>query len=376
MKIASLTAALFGLSLSASFGGDYHNQPVVSYIQHGGHIETGSKESFFSRLAIAPIPYHCASHVPSIRNAAAAATTVRMLGKIAYCSGSSWLDYHQKEEIDRMIFQSGMPLGPDTLIVVLGYADRTGCPDVNVRLSEKRAGSVKNHIDHLNWVHRLGIQTTTVAMGEEIEFCAYHFGHNRVAEVWMLNLARPVGQVVNFAPPATHLLQGPAPSQVGAFPPQPFVTENSIIQAPSQSQVVLPQTLQGLALPQGPEQMMQQAPQQNLPQAPQQQNLPQAPQRIIPQAPQQNLPQQDLPQAPQQIMPQASEAPQQAQPQATQLQAPQPQALVSAAEPTATPHQQLAEFLERNMVLAPNADANEFARQLNLLKNFGSPGSN
>jgi hypothetical protein len=382
MKITSITAAILGLSLSPSFGGSYDNHDhhvTVSYPVHGGHIDTGAKPSLLSRLSIAPIQCSCSTNIHSLRHAAASAGEVRMLGKIEYEWGSSWLDCHEKEEIDRMILHSGIPFGPDTLIMVLGYADHTGCPDSNVRLTDKRALSVKKHLDQLKWGHRLGFQTATVAMGEEIEFCAHNLGHNRVAEIWVLNLARPIGQVVNVVSPLMHTV---APNPVVAVAPNlaptTFITERPFIQAPPQTQVVVPQTTpvlpqvpQPLVLPPAPapQPILPPAPAQELPQAPVQM-LPQAPAQVLPQAP---APQQVLPQAPAQVLPQVP-APQQVLPQAPapQAQTIQPQA-VAVAAPAANPHQLLAEFLERNIVLAPNADPNEFARHLNILKSFGSP---
>ena len=63
-------------------------------------------------------------------------------------------------------------------------------------------------------------------MGEEIQFCAYNYGHNRVAEIWMIQLPTPITKVV----------------QVAAQPsPKQFVTT---VKSPTQFVVNRPTTIQ------------------------------------------------------------------------------------------------------------------------------------
>ncbi len=319
MKTATLIAAFFSLSLSASFGGGcgssrvthnekprvthyekprvthyekprvthYEKTRVTHHYDHENHYEVGS--SLPARLAIAPTSYGYGSNVHTIRNAAASASSIMMLGKVQYAHGASGLGYNANEEIGAILSRSGGQMVPGSMIVVLGYADRTGRTEINLRLSENRAANVKNQIDQINWAHRLGIHTASVAMGEKVELCSQEFGHNRVAEIWLLNFARPLAQVVSVvAPPAinTQFVQPHVATPVAVTQPQAIATPNQLVPAPLQQQVMV-----------------------------------------------------------------------------------QPQ-------PVVNPLQQLASFLEHNVMLSPNADPNEFARQLSLLKNFGNVGTN
>lgn len=197
-KTAIITSAFFTLAFSPSFGGE-RDQHRLHHGEH--HHDSGTKSSLLNRLAMAPA-HCCSSHLRSVEHAALSASSVFMIGKVEYDLGESCLGPRAEVELSEMLLHSGLPLGPDTLLVVLGYADRTGRADRNYRLSGTRAELVRNRLEQLISELRLGVRTASIAMGEEAELCEHHLGHNRVAEIWWMNLTRPADQFTRQEVPA------------------------------------------------------------------------------------------------------------------------------------------------------------------------------
>ncbi len=214
MKTTLVTTAFFTLALSSIMGGPHDRH------QHDDHAhDIGTKESFLNRLVIAPAGHGSASNLRAVENAAASANTVIMLGKVEYALGNSTLGPNSQHQLSEMLLQSGLALGPDTLIAVLGYADNTGPADANYHLSETRAELVRQYFEHLNAQHRIGLRTVSIAMGEEVELCEHRLGHNRVAEVWLIHLSRPGDQFVpTGAPIIEHSHHEPVVRQFAALP--------------------------------------------------------------------------------------------------------------------------------------------------------------
>ncbi|MDF1812036.1 MAG: hypothetical protein P1V20_07475 [Verrucomicrobiales bacterium] len=294
MKKTAITTALLALTASFSFADHHDHHDDHHYANHGHHEDlahqTQTKGALLKRLAIAPSHHGYGHNIHAVEQAALSAHNVKMLGKVEYEYGKSWLGSHSKHAIEDVILRSRIEHGPNTLIVVLGYADRTGRAHINYRLSDTRATNVQKHIDHINWEHRLEFRTTSIPMGEEVELCEHHLGHNRVAEIWLVEFPKPVAHFFHVNPVVEH-----------------HTVERHVVAAPVQKVVT---TIQ-------------------------------QPQPQIIQAPAQQVTVQTAPQI--------------------------------VTQPVAVnPLAQLAEFLENNVMLAPNADPNEFARQLSILKTLGN----
>ncbi|MDF1815267.1 MAG: hypothetical protein P1V20_23910 [Verrucomicrobiales bacterium] len=436
MKKMLATTAALALSFSVSQADQFkiynpHAPLCSSHVYNTGYNSPGSgygydrdpKGLFLQRLSIAPRYYGCSggNHLASVRNAAWSAHKISHLGKVEYSSGNSYLGHDAKYDIQRVILNSGVCQSPNSLIVVMGYADKSGCAEANYRLSSRRAELVKSHIDHIGWSHGLHLQTATIAMGEEVELRNHGLRHNRVAEIWLLEFPQPVSQVVRVVEPAVNTQVIAAPQTISQTrilqaPAQPTATTviNQSPQVFAQSQNIAPATQNTFtsAAPQAlaPHVINQPgmapsrqfaAPQAPAPQAP----APQAPapqaqilnQPAAPAPTPQIAPQPQAPAAIEAPAPSAAPAPQNIAPAAPALQipvqntiapAPAPTApalvettpeIAAPAEPqmmavpnTASPLQGLADFLEKNVILSNDADRSEFSRKLEAIKNIAS----
>jgi outer membrane protein OmpA-like peptidoglycan-associated protein len=168
-----------------------------------GH-DDAARKNLLDRLAVAPGGCDCSDR-NRVENAVLASPSVALLGKVEFAMINSTLSTPALSELSDLILRSHIPLGPDSLIAILGYTDRTGLTKTNYLLSRTRAEQVQNHLEELNLTHRLGIKTAIVPMGEEVQLCRHGLGHNRVAEIWLIN-TQPVWNP-DFA--AVHLPQKP-----------------------------------------------------------------------------------------------------------------------------------------------------------------------
>ncbi|MDF1812428.1 MAG: hypothetical protein P1V20_09440 [Verrucomicrobiales bacterium] len=181
------------------------------------------REGFARRMQVAPSGRDSGypainSGVSTVSYSANAATNVRMLGKIEYEWGKSTLSYDAAHDIENTLLGALAEHGPNCKIVVFGFADKTGRSSVNLRLSDVRAHAVKEHIDKLSWSRGLRLDTTAIAMGEEVELCRHNFGHNRVAEIWLVDFTRP-------QPLPVQVTETVAPVQVIQAPVQSVVAQ-------------------------------------------------------------------------------------------------------------------------------------------------------
>lgn len=220
----------------------HHHDPAPIHI---GTEHLSPRDGFMKRLATAPghsgygYNHHGSTALVSLRNDSVAASRISLLGKVEYGWGKSELGYDSKAQIDRTILNARAAHSPNCVIVVFGFADKSGPADVNLRLSETRAEKVRSHIDHLNWSHGLHLKTATVPMGENVELCRDDFGHNRVAEIWMLEFpSHPapnhIVKVVEQAPATTQVITqpqiiAPAATQVVTTAPAPAAPQSQII---------------------------------------------------------------------------------------------------------------------------------------------------
>lgn len=328
MTKTAIVSAFFALSASISFAEPHgHHDDDHHDDHHSGHHEdpnslahqTQTRESLQKRLHIAPIHYGCEIIVHALEDATRSASTVRMLGKVEYDFGKSWLGDNSKHGIENVILRSRTEHGENTLIVVLGYADRTGRSQKNYELSDTRAANVRKHIDHVNWEHNLGMRVTSIPMGEEVELCAQDLGHNRVAEIWLIEFPKPVSNFYQESPVTLHhgteerFTAAPVRRIIRTTEPAPAptpVVETHVEETHIEEMVTSVQTAPEIEEP--------------------------APEPAI---------------------------------------APPPIEVIKA-EGTKKPAQssslsKLAEYLENNVMLAPNADPAEFARQLSILKELG-----
>lgn len=220
------------------------------------------KGDFLKRLATAPrggqiydgcsirlADFNDPHRLDSMAHAALSCSRVEMLGKVEYGTGETWLGDEARHQIQNAIFAARGRFSPNTLAVVFGFADRNGDADMNLRLSHSRALNVQKFIDQLNWSHGLHLQTTSVAMGEEVELCRHHLDHNRVAEIWLIELPVPATQMIRVIEPsmtATQVLPAPAPmapqqivSMVPNAPAPPFPAVQRAVPAPVAVQPVV-----------------------------------------------------------------------------------------------------------------------------------------
>lgn len=298
---------------------------------HGYGVERDSKALLLQRLSIAPRHHGCShngSNILAVQHSALSASTVKLLGRVEYRKGESWLGSSAKYDIENWILRSGIAHNPNSLVVVLGYADKSGPAAANYRLSDLRANLVKNHISHVAWNHGIKLQATTVPMGEEVELYQHGLHHNRVAEIWVINFPRPVQQLISVVEPV---------NQHQAV--ETHVVTPQIASAPLNAQTAV----------------FQQAPTQQpvVQQAPIQQSTIETETTVPAPAPSEPAPQ---PKAP----------------------APVVENVVAdnTAAPVANPLQGLVDFLEKNITLSNEADRAEFAEKLNALKTIGVAGNN
>ncbi|MDF1815722.1 MAG: OmpA family protein [Verrucomicrobiales bacterium] len=288
------------------------------------------KDGFVRRLDTAPsnmtVNYHTPinPNLPALRNYSYASPQVRMIGKVGYSSGQSSLSWEAKQHIEQSLLSVRPQFGPNATVVVMGFADKAGPYDTNLGISSVRADNVRKHINELNWKHGLQIQTDIVAMGEEIELCSNEFSHHRAAEIWVVD--SPVAPAT-IAP--THM------SQTQPYQAQPYQAQPHQVQ-PQQVQTYPTQSFQA---------QPQQVPASSVP----------------------------------------TSFTRQANPYYTGQTAQMPSGLPGAYQPqtapatpvnqqpqvAANPLEGLIQFLEKNVVLAPDADPNEFARHLSQVRQSG-----
>jgi outer membrane protein OmpA-like peptidoglycan-associated protein len=72
---------------------------------------------------------------------------------------------------------------PRAVFVVLGYASKTGSPQLNMRLSQQRANAVMNNIQIENQVRN---PVYSLPMGESTLFGSGKSQNNQVAELWIV----------------------------------------------------------------------------------------------------------------------------------------------------------------------------------------------
>ncbi len=196
MKKVTFTSVLLLLAISPFFGGS----------RLRGN-DDAARKSLLDRLAIAPTGYDGCER-RSVENSTLSASSVVMLGKVEFGAFDSFLGTTALGELSDLVLHAPMPIGPDSLIVVLGYTDRTGLKKTNYLLSRTRAEQVRRHFADLSLTHRLGLKTAIVPMGEEVQLCRHGYSHNRVAEIWLLNLAQP-GKCDHLTS-ASHIHSAPA----------------------------------------------------------------------------------------------------------------------------------------------------------------------